>query len=176
MCPGYQTLAVDLHTHSVFSDGMVWPDIRVQESDRDGLALMAVTEHLEYQPRAEDIPHPDRNRSFVLARDHARSQGSDLIVVNGAEITRDLGFDWSPRAASPETDPRSAITLRHVLNMSSGLYPVDNAKLEYATGSGLAYWAGASSTHGARNRGLIREPGTSWDYENYDYVARRVCQ
>ncbi len=85
--PGYQTLAVDLHTHSVFSDGMVWPDIRVQESNGDGLALMAVTEHLEYQPRAEDIPHPDRNRSFVLARDHARSQGSDLIVVNGAEIT-----------------------------------------------------------------------------------------
>lgn len=52
--------------------------------------------------------------------------------------------------------------------MSSGLYPVDNAGLEYATGSGLAYWAGASSIRGARNRGLIREPGTNWDYENFD--------
>ena len=36
------------------------------------------------------------------------------------------------------------------------------------TGSGLAYWAGASSSTGARNRGLIRQPGTFWDYENYD--------
>ena len=88
--PGFRTLAVDLHTHSVFSDGMVWPFIRVDESNRDGLALMAVTEHLEYQPRRDDIPHPDRNRSFVLATEHARTQDSDLIVVNGAEITRDM--------------------------------------------------------------------------------------
>ena len=52
--------------------------------------------------------------------------------------------------------------------MSSGLETVDNGGLEYATGSGMAYWAGASSAEGARNRGLIRAPGTSWDYENYD--------
>ena len=60
------------------------------------------------------------------------------------------------------------MTLRHVLNMSSGLYPMDSFNMEYATGSGLAYWAGASSVDGARNRGLIREPGQHWDYENYD--------
>jgi CubicO group peptidase (beta-lactamase class C family) len=52
--------------------------------------------------------------------------------------------------------------------MSSGLYPVDSFGMEYATGSGLAYWAGASSVEGARRRGLVREPGTFWDYENYD--------
>ena len=52
--------------------------------------------------------------------------------------------------------------------MSSGLFPVDNFGMEYATGSGLAYWAGFSSSLGARQRGLIREPGTFWDYENYD--------
>ena len=86
--PGYHTLAIDLHTHSVFSDGLVWPIIRVQESVRDGLDLMAVTEHLEYQPRQQDIPHPDRNRSFVVATEYVMSQDGDLIVVNGAEITR----------------------------------------------------------------------------------------
>jgi CubicO group peptidase (beta-lactamase class C family) len=48
------------------------------------------------------------------------------------------------------------------------LYRVDNDDREYATGSGLAYWAGASSVQGALDRGLVREPGTSWDYENYD--------
>ena len=86
--PGYQTLVVDLHTHSVFSDGMVWPVIRVQESDRDGLDLLAVTEHLEYQPRSEDIPHPDRNRSFIVASEYAKEVASSLIIVNGAEVTR----------------------------------------------------------------------------------------
>jgi CubicO group peptidase (beta-lactamase class C family) len=63
--------------------------------------------------------------------------------------------------------------------MSSGLYPVDNRGLEYATGSGLAYWAGTSSIEGMRNRGLVRAPGTYWDYENYDtllavYAMKRV--
>jgi CubicO group peptidase (beta-lactamase class C family) len=79
-----------------------------------------------------------------------------------------LGFDWLPSASSPESDPRNAITLRHVLNMSSGLESIDNNRLEYATGSGLSYWAGASSVAGARSRALIREPGTRFDYENYD--------
>jgi CubicO group peptidase (beta-lactamase class C family) len=79
-----------------------------------------------------------------------------------------LGFDWLPEATAAETDPRNKITLRHALHMSSGLYPVDSFGMEYATGSGLAYWAGASSIEGMRNRGLIREPGTFWDYENYD--------
>jgi CubicO group peptidase (beta-lactamase class C family) len=55
-----------------------------------------------------------------------------------------------------------------VLNMSSGLEPVDDGGLEYATGSGLSYWAGASSIVGARSRSLVREPGTAWNYENYD--------
>ena len=43
----YRTLVVDLHTHSVFSDGHVWPSIRVGEAIRDGLDAIAVTEHLE---------------------------------------------------------------------------------------------------------------------------------
>ena len=88
--PGYRTLVVDLHTHSVFSDGEVWPSVRVDESRRDGLDLMAVTEHLEYQPHEDDIPHPDRNRSYVLAHEHAGDRASAPIIVNGAEVTRDM--------------------------------------------------------------------------------------
>ena len=47
---------------------------------------MAITEHLEYQPHIDDIPHPDRNRSFDIAEDIAKNK--DLTVINGAEITR----------------------------------------------------------------------------------------
>jgi hypothetical protein len=85
---GYRTLVVDLHSHSVFSDGHVWPKIRVEEALRDGLDGFAVTEHLEYQPHRVDIPHPDRNRSFAEAE--AAAEGTDLIVISGSEITRDL--------------------------------------------------------------------------------------
>jgi hypothetical protein len=81
-----RTLVVDLHTHSIFSDGHVWPTIRVAEAERDGLDAMAVTEHLEYQPHIVDIPHPDRNRSFEEARRAAA--GLDLAIIPGVEITR----------------------------------------------------------------------------------------
>lgn len=85
---GRETLQVDLHTHTVFSDGSVWPDIRVEEALRDGLDAVAMTDHLEYQPHQDDIPHPDRNRSYEVAREEAA--GHDLLVVNGSEITRDM--------------------------------------------------------------------------------------
>ena len=81
---GGRILAIDLHTHTVFSDGEVWPTIRVEEARRDGLAAMAVTEHLEYQPRAADIPHPDRNRSYELSKAAA---GEKVLIIPGAEIT-----------------------------------------------------------------------------------------
>ena len=81
----YLTLVCDFHTHSVFSDGSVWPDIRVEEAERDKIDVLAVTEHLEYQPHISDIPHPDRNRSYQLATKYSNS---DLLIVSGAEITR----------------------------------------------------------------------------------------
>ena len=83
----YQTLVVDLHTHSVFSDGNVWPSIRMREAALDGLDAIAVTEHLEWQPHLEDIPHPDRNRSFEVAL-ASLPEGSELMVIAGSEITR----------------------------------------------------------------------------------------
>lgn len=75
--------------------------------------------------------------------------------------------EWPPRDYRPVPDPRHKITLRDVLNMSSGLYPVDN-QYGAAIGSNLAYFGGWNSAIGAADRGLVREPGTVWDYENYD--------
>lgn len=86
--PGYKTLKCDFHQHTVFSDGNVWPTIRVEEALKDSLDAISLTEHLEYQPHAADIPHPDRNRSFGIATQSA--QGSNLLIVPGAEITRNM--------------------------------------------------------------------------------------
>lgn len=107
-----------------------------------------------------------RTRTWSTAKSIAATLVGMLVDEGRLHLDEPLGLDWLPRVASPETDPRAAITLRHVLNMSSGLYPIDNAGLEYATGSGLGYWAGASSVRLALDRALIREPGTYWDYEN----------
>lgn len=84
--PGYNTLTCDLHQHSVFSDGEVWPGIRVREALKGGLEAISITEHIEYQPHKDDIPHLDRNRFYEIAKKEAEDH--DLMVINGAEITR----------------------------------------------------------------------------------------
>ena len=33
---GYQTLKCDFHTHTVFSDGVVWPTVRIDEAWQEG--------------------------------------------------------------------------------------------------------------------------------------------
>ena len=85
---GRLTLISDLHTHSVFSDGHVWPNIRVSEAQRNGLDVLAITEHLEYQPHIAQIPHLDRNIAYEEAYKAANT--SDLLVIAGSEITRDM--------------------------------------------------------------------------------------
>ncbi len=109
-----------------------------------------------------------RTRTWSTAKSIAVTLIGMLVDQGRMQLDEPLGLEWLPRARSPETDPRNAITLRHVLNMSSGLDTIDNGGLEYATGSGMSYWAGASSVRGALRQAMIREPGTNWDYENYD--------
>ena len=119
-----------------------------------------------------------RTRTWSTAKSIASTLVGMLVDDGKLALDEPLGYDFLPADASGR-DPRSAITLRHVLNMSSGLAPVDNGGREYAIGSGLSYWAGASSVTGARSRALIREPGANWDYENYDtllgvYAVKRA--
>ena len=84
----YLTITSDLHTHSVFSDGHVWPNIRVAEAMKDKLDAIAITEHLEYQPHIRYIPNKNRNIAFLEAKKAAEE--TDLIVIAGSEITREM--------------------------------------------------------------------------------------
>lgn len=118
---------------------------------------------------ADGFDKNTRTRTWSTAKSIAATLIGMKVDSGDLELDAPLGFEWHPSIeAAAQFDPRKKITLRNVLQMSSGLYPVDSFGMEYATGSGLAYWAGASSVEGMRDRGLIREPGTFWDYENYD--------
>jgi CubicO group peptidase (beta-lactamase class C family) len=117
---------------------------------------------------ADGVTMMTRTRTWSTAKSIASTLIGVLVDDGRLELDAPLGFAWLPDVEGHEHDPRNAVTLRHLLNMSSGLYPVDSFGMEYATGSGLAYWAGASSVERARHRSLIRRPGTHFDYENYD--------
>ena len=78
----------DLHIHTVFSDGVVWPTLRVDEAVRDSIDLISLTEHIEYQSHLNDIPHKNRNRSFQIAGGYVNNK--PLAVVHGTEITKPM--------------------------------------------------------------------------------------
>jgi histidinol phosphatase-like PHP family hydrolase len=82
---GFRTLKGDFHLHSVFSDGRVWPTVHVQEAWRDGLDVIALTEHLEYNPNAPDVK-VDAGRSYAIAKRVADELG--ILLVPGVEITK----------------------------------------------------------------------------------------
>jgi 3',5'-nucleoside bisphosphate phosphatase len=84
---GFKTLKCDFHTHTVFSDGNVWPHIRAEEAWREGLDAIAITDHLEYQPHKADLP-TNHNRATDIAKNHGDALG--LVVIRGSEITRKM--------------------------------------------------------------------------------------
>ena len=84
---GYQTLKCDFHMHTVFSDGDVWPTVRVQEAWQDGLDVIAITDHIEYLPHSQDID-ADHNRAYEIAKPLANQIG--VLLIRGTEITRSM--------------------------------------------------------------------------------------
>lgn len=85
--PGYQTLKCDFHMHTVFSDGTVWPTVRVHEAWEEGLDAISITDHIEYRPHSKNIVS-DHNSSYEIAEPLANKL--QIILVRGTEITRSM--------------------------------------------------------------------------------------
>lgn len=82
---GYKTLKCDFHIHTVFSNGLVWPTVRVQEAWMEGLDGIAFTDHLEYHTFDKDIVYDD-NRATEIAQSIAVQY--NMVLIRGTEITR----------------------------------------------------------------------------------------
>ncbi len=82
----YQTLVCDLHTHTVFSDGLVWPTVRIDEAAREHLDGIAISDHIEYQPHKDDLP-TNHNRPYEIAAERAIEKS--ILLIKAAEITRE---------------------------------------------------------------------------------------
>jgi 3',5'-nucleoside bisphosphate phosphatase len=88
---GYHTLKCDLHIHTVFSDGNIWPTTRVIEAWREGLDVIALSDHDDYRPYKDDV-------SLDLGRPHAIASPLAgqlrMLLVPAVEITRgDIHFN-----------------------------------------------------------------------------------
>ena len=84
----YQLLKCDFHIHTIFSDGIVWPSLRVQEAWEEGLDAIAITDHIEGQPARRGLQTGNHNYSFDAAREEAFRR--NIILIKGGEITRSM--------------------------------------------------------------------------------------
>jgi len=84
---GKVTLKCDFHSHTMFSDGTVWPTVRVDEAFRDGLDVLSITDHIEYLPH-KDYISTDYNAGWKISETYAKER--NIILVHGAEITRKM--------------------------------------------------------------------------------------
>ncbi len=85
--PEFITLKCDFHMHTVFSDGNVWPTIRIEEAWQEGLDAIAISDHIEYQPHRDDVSQ-NLNRSYELAKQVADKAG--ILLIKALEITRQM--------------------------------------------------------------------------------------
>jgi predicted metal-dependent phosphoesterase TrpH len=81
--PGYKTLKCEFHIHTVFSDGPVWPTVRIDEAWSDGLDAIAITDHIVSHRR---VNQGDHNTSYDIALPRAQELG--IILIRGGEITK----------------------------------------------------------------------------------------
>ncbi|HEX2450777.1 MAG TPA: serine hydrolase [Gemmatimonadales bacterium] len=93
----------------------------------------------------------------------AKSIASALIgiLVGQGKLSVDAPapiLEWSR-----PLDPRSSITIEHLLHMSSGLESGGNQ-------TPIGYWGGIDIAADAASAPLERAPGTRWKYSNYDTI------
>lgn len=82
--PGYVTLKCDFHMHTVFSDGSVWPTVRVDEAWREGLDAIAISDHVEHHLHKADVVE-NLNRPQEIAA--GRAVERNILLIRGGEIT-----------------------------------------------------------------------------------------
>lgn len=88
---GYQVLKGDFHIHTIYSDGQVLPETRVWEAWRDGLDILSITDHPEYQRMA--FPE-DPGRAYERAKPLAEALG--VMLIRGAELTTLSSSSYMP--------------------------------------------------------------------------------
>lgn len=75
----------DFQTHTVFSDGHVWPTFRVDEAWINGLDVLSITDHHNYFTRKKYVKTGNLNQSYNSAKKMAKKL--DITLIKGIEWT-----------------------------------------------------------------------------------------
>ena len=86
---GYNVYKADLHTHTIYSDGNVTPEFRVQEAWYSGLDVLAITDHIEYRPCEGAM------LNFLKGYITEGTTAANLYVTDGAADERGILSDMN---------------------------------------------------------------------------------
>lgn len=104
---GYKVYKADLHTHTMYSDGHVLPEVRVREAFAEGLDILAITDHFESRKYANDmltylkghVPEGEKHPRGVVSdkidynlphnSSVSAAERMGIYLIRGIEISRD---------------------------------------------------------------------------------------
>jgi hypothetical protein len=66
----------------------VWPTFRIDEAVREGIDIIALTDHVEYRPHKDFMKDDSHNQSYNIALPYAKDR--NVVLVKGVEITRPM--------------------------------------------------------------------------------------
>lgn len=144
---GHQVLKGEFHIHTLYSDGQVTPEVRVYEAWRDGLDVLAITDHPEYL----NVAFPDdRGRAYERAKQLAAQL--DLLLIHSVEVTT-----GSTSSASLRPARNSDYTAHFISDEStlSGDYP-SVFKSASQDQRGILVWAHPHTEWVPEARGLLK--------------------
>ena len=134
---GYRTLKGDFHMHTIFSDGSVLPAERVHEAWREGLDVIAITDHTTPQPKHVVA---DYSTSWKMARGAAQRRGITLIQATeytkseplghmNIFFTRDANY-YAARALDPDSAMHHAAAEQAMVILNHPGWPDKNSDLD----------------------------------------------
>ena len=103
---GYNCYKADLHIHTIFSDGDVTPEFRVTEAWRDGLDIIAITDHLEARTYERKMVkalagYNEDGKPFVYSHAGAVKKKPDDTGIN-SNLNLAFGYALSRNKQYPE--------------------------------------------------------------------------
>lgn len=162
---GYTVYKADLHSHTIYSDGSVSPDYRVQEAWVDGLDILAVTEHIEHRPWEGQML--SFLKGYVPEDTKAFNNGITGTAADGRGIQVDLNLSNNLAIAAAK---RYGITIIPGIEITRNAGTIGHYNALFITDANTIYDPDpAQSMRNAHEQGaLVMHNHPGWTRKNLD--------
>lgn len=129
----YLVLTGDMHLHTIFSDGNVWPTTRVEEAYAEGVEVICITDHMEDRHKRmvnQGLFNCDRNKSYEIAAKRGEQLG--VTVIHGGEVTRRMPPGHFNTLFIDDVEPIAIINDSHKSHLDGALAALTEARKQNA--------------------------------------------